>query len=121
MGVPLPTNETFDGKSLASVVVPSVKPVSDESTLRQWALSQFMRCPPDNASEKDFWEGGTCLFVDRAQMQVQYFASTLANNFNVVTVVLDWNVCGIVYGLLPASPGMALHGMASVEWIGVIC
>ena len=73
MGVPLPTNETFDGKSVASVVVPSVKLASDQSTLRQWALSQFMRCPPENASEKDFWEGQTCLFVDRAQMQVRYY------------------------------------------------
>jgi hypothetical protein len=63
MGVPLPANETFDGKSLVQVLQVAADSSFVPPPLRQWALSQFMRCPPEGAAPAEYWEGGTCLYV----------------------------------------------------------
>ena len=62
-GVPLPAGETLDGLSLA--------PLLDDPTLtmlptRDWALSQYPRCPPEGAKPGDYYENNKCEFVERS-------------------------------------------------------
>lgn len=102
--VPLPQNETFDGKSLAASLTRGASTSSAAlAPERQWALSQFMRCPPSDAQPADYWEGSTCLFVDRSQMQfmgyslrVPEWRYTEWRRWNASTLTPDWSTAGLV-------------------------
>ena len=117
MNVPLPENETFDGKSLAASLERGASSSSLVHTPQsQWALSQFMRCPPSNAQPADYWEGGTCLFVDRSQMQfmgyslrVPEWRYTEWRQWNASSLTPDWSTSGLVGTELYRHPSVGMN------------
>lgn len=62
-GVPLPVGEKLSGLSLA--------PLLDDPTLpmlpgKDWALSQYPRCPADLNNSANYYENNKCEFVERS-------------------------------------------------------
>ena len=55
-GIATPANEELDGTSLA----PALRSGADKPAqpLKKFALSQYMRCPPDTLNASNFW----CVF-----------------------------------------------------------
>eukprot|EP00931_Biecheleriopsis_adriatica_P004102 TRINITY_DN10581_c0_g1_i2.p1 TRINITY_DN10581_c0_g1~~TRINITY_DN10581_c0_g1_i2.p1 ORF type:complete len:751 (+),score=121.10 TRINITY_DN10581_c0_g1_i2:151-2253(+) len=90
MGIPMdePEAVSLDGKSLLPVLQsPDDAAVASET--KQFALSQYMRCPLDKLDPAQFWKANDCTFVDRTQMA--FFGYTLRTQKWRYTEWVRWN------------------------------
>jgi len=64
-GVPLPAGEVFDGQSLVPAMLAASRGLPPPTTLRNFSLSVYPRCPADTQNISSMWRANDCLYVER--------------------------------------------------------
>eukprot|EP00051_Salpingoeca_urceolata_P013734 m.173830 g.173830 ORF g.173830 m.173830 type:complete len:732 (-) comp17879_c0_seq2:80-2275(-) len=95
--IPLPAGEVVDGKDL-SPVLRDPDNATLAAALKPYALSQYMRCPPDTVNASNFWKKNNCLMTDRVQFPFMGYTLRTAEwrytewfRWNGETLSVHWN------------------------------
>jgi iduronate 2-sulfatase len=84
--VPLPEGESLDGLSLKPLLA---NPALQMLPTRDWALSQYPRCPQAGTDPTNYYENNKCEFVERST--IPFMGYSLRTDTYRYTEWATWN------------------------------